>query len=104
MPQQFNQPGQQRQIQIKVTDEVLKGVYANAMRVIHSKEEFILDFLNIYPVENSGIVNARVITSPGHMKRIIKTLEENLKRYEKAFGRIEEASGPEPEPLGFKGE
>jgi len=42
-----------------------------------------------------------VITSPGHLKRIIKALEENLKNYEEKFGKIEEAKEPETK-LGFQ--
>lgn len=94
------QTNPQRQIQIKVTDEIMKGVYANALSVVHSKEEFTLDFMNLYPHQGAGIVNARVVTSPGHMKRIISALQDNLHKYENQFGKIEEASAPEP--LGFK--
>lgn len=83
----------QRQIQIKITDEVLKGVYANAVQASHTKEEFILDFMNLFPPQ--GIVNARIIMSPGHMKRFTKVLEENIKKYENAFGKIKEAKMPE---------
>ena len=89
-----------QQINIKIEDAVLKGAYTNAMAVSHSKEEFVLDFMNIYPWQKAGIVTARVITSPGHMKRIYKALEENIKKYEQKFGKIEEAK--EPEGIGFK--
>jgi hypothetical protein len=77
---------------IKITDEILRGVYANNMVVAHTKEEFFVDFINVIPPQ--GIVTARVIISPGHMKRIIKALSENLRRYETQFGEIAEA--PEP--------
>jgi len=91
-----NQPGQDqgkpKQINIKITDEVLTGKYANMMQVAHTKEEFILDFANVVPPQ--GILNARVITSPGHIKRIIKALQDNLAKYEQAFGRITEAEEP----------
>ena len=94
------QPPQQQKINIKIEDAVMKGAYANAMGVSHGKEEFILDFMNIYPWQRAGIVTARVITSPGHMKRIYKSLEENIKKYEQKFGKIEEAQAPEG--IGFK--
>lgn len=89
-----------KQIQVKITDEIIKGVYANAMRVSHNKEEFVMDFLSIYPAENIGVVNARIITNPSHMKRIISALQDNLKKYEASYGKIKEAEGP-PE-IGFK--
>lgn len=84
-----------KQIQIKVDDKVLKGVYANLMRVLHTKEEFVLEFANVFPP--AGIMTARVIISPGHMKRIIRALAENLSRYEAKFGKIQEAEPPRAE-------
>lgn len=80
------------EIPIKITDDVLKGVYANSMVIVHTKEEFMIDFMNIFPPQ--GIVNARIIISPGHIKRIVKALQENIERYERTYGKIEEA--PEP--------
>ncbi|PIR05661.1 hypothetical protein COV56_01625 [Candidatus Kuenenbacteria bacterium CG11_big_fil_rev_8_21_14_0_20_37_9] len=99
--QQPNQQGSQRKIQIKVSDDVLKGAYANAMQVLHTKEEFILDFMNLSPHQSVGIINSRVIMSPGHFKRVILALQDNLKKYESGFGKIEEAEAPSNE-LGFK--
>lgn len=69
------------------------------MQVLHTKEEFVLDFFLVSPPE--GILASRVIMSPGHFKRMIKALEENLSKYEEKFGKIEEARVPEV-PLGFK--
>ena len=89
---QPQQPGQGQQINIKGSDEVLAGKYANMMQVAHNKEEFILDFMNLVPPQ--GRLNARIITSPGHAKRIAQTLLDNIKRYEESFGKIEEASAP----------
>lgn len=83
-----------QEIGIKITDEILKGVYANNMVVAHTKEEFFVDFINVVPPQ--GIVTARVIISPGHMKRIIKALIDNVRKYEAKFGEIAEA----PEPRG----
>ncbi len=39
---------QQQQIQIKVKDEDLKGAYSNLMQILHTKEEFILDFFLLF--------------------------------------------------------
>lgn len=89
------------QIQVKVTDEVLKGVYANMLQVGHSAEEFILDFMNVYPP--AGILTSRVVVSPAHMKRILAALQDNLKRYEDAFGTIEAGNAP-AHKVGFRTE
>jgi hypothetical protein len=88
------------QIQIKATDEKLKGEYANLMQVLHTKEEFVLDFLNVFPP--TGTLNARVIVSPGHMKRMIVALTENMKRYESQFGSVTPSDAPQ-NPIGFQG-
>ncbi len=96
MENQQNQP-QKKQINIKITDEVLAGRYANMMQVAHTKEEFILDFANVVPPQ--GILNARIITSPGHLKRIIKALQDNLNKYEQQFGEIEESEPPKGIPF-----
>lgn len=79
-------------LNVKITDEELRGRYANLVRVSHTREEFVLDFINMLPPQ--GAVTARVITSPGHLKRLIQALMSNLQLYEQQFGAIEEA--PEP--------
>jgi hypothetical protein len=80
------------QLRVKISDDVLRGVYANQMVISHTKEEFILDFMNLFPPE--GVVNARVIISPGHMKRILNALTRNLQAYEQKFGPVEESAPP----------
>jgi len=84
---------EQKQIQIKAKDEDIKGAYSNLMQIVHTKEEFILDFFLASPPQ--GILSSRVIMSPGHIKRMLKALQENLVKYEEKFGKIEEAKGPE---------
>ncbi len=86
-----------KQIQIKAKDGDLKGVYSNLMIVSHTKEEFCLDFVNTF---NPPILTSRVLMSPGHLKRMIKALEENMKKYEDQFGGVEAAKEPES-LLGF---
>ena len=48
---------------VKITDDELKGRYSNLLRITHTREEFILDFINLVPPQ--GIVTARVVASPG---------------------------------------
>ena len=75
------------------------GVYCNHMIVGHTKEEFVMDFMVVAQV--AGSVTARVIISPGHMKRIINALQNNLTKYERKFGSIEPAKEPAKGKLGF---
>ena len=88
-----------QQIQLKAGDAEIKGVYSNAMEVKHGKEEFCLDFFNIFPP--IGALTARIILSPGHLKRMICALTTNLEAYEKQFGTIEIAKEPEKPEFGF---
>jgi uncharacterized protein DUF3467 len=95
----MTQPAPGNSLPVKLTDDILGGVYSNSMQVSHTREEFVLDFMSIFPP--AGKVNARVIISPGHMKRIILALQENLRRYETQFGAIVQAPEPPariPEP------
>ena len=92
---------QSNQIQIKATDEKLKGEYANMMQVLHTQEEFVMDFLNVFPP--AGTLNSRVIVSPGHMKRIVAALTDNLAKYENQFGSIKPTDAPTSTPIGFQG-
>jgi hypothetical protein len=36
-------------LNIKITDDILKGVYSNSMVVTHTREEFVIDFINSFP-------------------------------------------------------
>lgn len=88
-----------QEVKIRLPGEVKAGAYCNSMLVRHMKEEFIMDFILAIPPE--PVVTARVIMSPGHMKRTIAALQDNLAKYEKQFGKIEAA--PEPATKGKLG-
>jgi len=92
-----NQP---QNVNVKIEDNVLRGSYANNMQIGFSPEEFILDFMNLFPPQ--GIVVSRVFVSPGHMKRMVSVLADTLKKYETQFGTIKEASAPTSSEIGFK--
>ena len=79
-------------IKVNFPPELQGGVYSNNMVVSHTKEEFVLDFLMVAPP--AGAVTARVIVSPGHMKRILAALQDNISKYESNFGTIQIAEEP----------
>ncbi|MDI6820769.1 MAG: DUF3467 domain-containing protein [Patescibacteria group bacterium] len=89
----------EQQIQIRATDQDLKGVYSNVVLIGHSQEEFTLDFLNV--IGKAGILSSRVIVTPGHFKRIIQAFSENLKAYEQKFGTVMPTEAPKQD-FGFK--
>lgn len=87
------------QIQIKASDDHLKGEYANVTQVLHTKEEFVLDFLNVFPP--TGTLNARIIVSPGHFKRMLLAMQDNLGKYEAQFGAVAVSEAP-ANKIGFQ--
>jgi len=89
---------QQRQ-EIKIADNIPGAEYANAMQVNHSRDEFQIMFLNIFGP--SGKVVGKIVTNPGHFKRMVTALTENLKKYEERFGEIKDSEALDKE-IGFK--
>ena len=83
---------QPTQINIKADDAQLRGTYANAMQVTHTKDEVVFDFLSMIPPQAQLV--SRVITSPSHAKQILVALDENLKKYEAQFGAL--TASPKP--------
>jgi len=88
-----------QEVKVVFPDNLKGGVYSNNMMVAHSKEEFILDFMMVSPPV--GSVTARVVISPGHMKRMISALKSNLEKYEAKFGKLTEAAAEPPKAIGF---
>jgi hypothetical protein len=88
----------EQQIQIKAKEDDLKGNYSNLMQILHTKEEFMLDFFLVSPP--NGVLASRVIMNPGHLKRMINALKDNIEKYEAKFGKIQEAEIPESK-IGF---
>ena len=66
----------------------LHPVYANLVRIAHSPADIVLDFAHLLPNENKAMVGARIIMSPMSAKLLLRALNENLARYEAAFGEI----------------
>jgi len=79
-------------IQINTIDDMSRGRYSNSMIIGHGPEEFIIDWLLHSP--NGAHLVSRLIVTPGHMKRIVKALQDNIDKYEKNFGPIRVAESP----------
>ena len=90
----------QVQIRIELDDAMAQGAYANLAFIRHSETEFTIDFIYVQPQEPKAKVRARVISSPGHTKRLLLALQENIKRYEEKFGVIK-AAGEPSKKVGF---
>ena len=89
---------QPKQLQIKVSNDDVRGRYSNLMRISHGKEEFVLDFFSVFPP--AGALVSRIIVSPGHLKRMANVLGTTLKNYETQFGNVEPSKEPEGK-IGF---
>ncbi len=81
-----------KELKLEIDKDTAKGQYTNMALIAHTKDEFILDFAFAYPGQ-SPIVNSRVITNPQHALAFLRSLEENISRYESKFGKIKEHSG-----------
>jgi len=90
---------QSNEIKVKIADEILKGSYANTLLVAHTAEEFVLDFILSLPPQ--AVCNARVIIHPGHLKRVIVALQQNLALYEAKHGVVAATPDPGQGGIGF---
>jgi len=88
-----NNPSSESSLQpIKQPEHVAAGVYATAAVVANTREEFFLDFLATYSAPVRLV--ARVILNPGHVKRLLKALQDNLELYRKNFGPLPDVPMP----------
>lgn len=78
-----------KEFKLELDKDTARGRYANMAVLAHTKDEFILDFALAYPGQ-PPMVNSRIITSPQHAKALLKSLEDNIRRYESRFGAIPE--------------
>lgn len=101
----MNNENPANQLQIELSDEVAQGIYANLAVITHSSSEFIVDFIRVMPGLPKAGVKSRVILTPEHAKRLMRALEDNVRKYENSFGsiRLNEDTVAQPIP-GFTGE
>ncbi len=84
----MNNENPTNQLQIELSDEIAQGTYANLAVITHSSSEFIVDFIRVMPGLPKAGVKSRVILTPEHAKRLMRALEENVRKYENSFGPI----------------
>ncbi len=80
---------QQYGVEIELDAQIGEGVYSNLAVITHSTSEFILDFASVMPGMQKARVKSRIILTPEHAKRLLRSLQENIVRYESAIGKIE---------------
>lgn len=85
--------------EIKIADNFAGAEYTNMAQFNHNKEEFQLVLFNI--AAGTGRVISKVVTTPSHFKRMVLAMQDNLKKYEEAFGVIDENKDVHKN-IGFK--
>lgn len=89
----MNDPKNQNQINIELSDEMAEGVYSNLAVITHSSTEFVVDFIKMMPGVPKAKVKSRIILTPQHAKRLYRALKDNITKYETAHGPIKESEG-----------
>lgn len=78
-------------IEVKVEESIAAGIFANYSNISHSPEEFVFDFIFVHPAPPPGFgkLMSRLLLTPGHAKRFLLALSQNIKEYEDRFGEID---------------
>ncbi|MDO5759696.1 MAG: DUF3467 domain-containing protein [Bacteroidota bacterium] len=84
------QEDKDKKLDIELDAQTAFGVYSNLQIVQHSISEFVVDFLQVMPGIPKAQVRSRVVLAPIHAKKMLYALQENIARYEKQFGSIED--------------
>lgn len=86
-----------QQLNIELPAEIADGIYSNLVMIAHSPEEFILDFIRVMPGLPKARVKSRIVITPAHAKRLLGALQDNISKYENAYGPIEGSGSGQPE-------
>ena len=78
--------------QLKLPDDMLSGVYANAVMIAHSPSEFYFDFItNFYP---RSAVSCRVYLSVPQVPGFLHTLTRSFQQYQQKMQQIQQQQRP----------
>lgn len=100
----MNQPDQNNQINIELSEEMAEGIYSNLAIITHSNSEFVVDFVRIMPGIPKAKVKSRIILTPDHAKRLLLALNDNIRKFEEMNGEIDLNNDQNPPfPMNFGG-
>ncbi|MHC5202887.1 DUF3467 domain-containing protein [Myroides sp. LJL119] len=85
---------EQKQFNIELDEVTAEGTFSNLAIINHSNTEFVVDFVNIMPGVPKAKVKSRIILTPQHAKRLVQALNENIERFERANGVINDVEAP----------
>lgn len=96
---------EEKKMNITISPDKASGVYSNLAIIAHGPSEFVMDFASILPGPQQASVQSRVIMSPENAKKVLFALQDNIRKYEEQFGKIEiKQNAPVPGsvlPLSF---
>lgn len=61
-------------IDLQLDEAVAQGHYSNLAIISHSTSEFIIDFAAVLPGVQKARVKSRIILTPEHAKRLLRSL------------------------------
>lgn len=85
-----------QRINIELGETEAQGHYANVSLINFSPSEFVLDFARVVPGVQKARVQSRVIMTPPNAKLLMRTLEQQVERYESMHGKL-------PDPAAKQG-
>jgi hypothetical protein len=85
----------EQHLQIKLPNETAGGVYADFVRAWHTKDAFVLDFVNLteppHAEDDRVVLDATVVSRvripPSQVFELMKALEQQLSAWEKETGQ-----------------
>ncbi|HNV49908.1 MAG: DUF3467 domain-containing protein [Bacteroidales bacterium] len=80
----------QNKLNIELPEDVAEGVYSNLAIITHSRSEFIIDFVKMLPGIPKAKVKSRIILTPQHAKRLLKALQDNVRKFESMHGELKD--------------
>jgi len=90
-----------KQLNIELGEKESEGIYANLALITHSPSEFIIDFARVLPGTPKSKIYARIVMTPQHIKLLQNALDENVKKYENRFGKINLVGKEDEKDIGF---
>ncbi len=90
-----------QKLQIELPEDVAEGVYSNLVIISHSPSEFVLDFVRAVPGVQKAKVQARIIMTPLNAKALLRTLQDNITKFESKFGEIKVGEEKGTRTIGF---
>jgi hypothetical protein len=76
------------QISVELGEKESEGIYSNLALIAHSPSEFFIDFARVMPGVKKSKVYARIVMTPQNVKMLQNALEQNIKKFEERFGKI----------------